>query len=73
MEISAEVSVVRDIQTRELRLFSDPGRCCRPLYIVENQKLAIKKSHIYQLQDKENTDFRWSEKDKSKKALHSSA
>ena len=52
---------MRDIQNRELRLFSDPGRCCRPLFIVEDQKLRIKKSHIYQLQRKEETDFRWSE------------
>ena len=61
VEISAEVSVVRDIQTRELRLFSDPGRCCRPLYIVKDQKLCIKKSHINKLHNKEETDFRWSE------------
>ena len=61
VEISAEVSVVRDIQNRELRLFSDPGRCCRPLFIVQDQKLCIKKSHIYRLQNKEETDFRWSD------------
>ena len=61
VEISAEVSVVRDIQNRELRLFSDPGRCCRPLFIVEDQRLRIRKQHIEQLQNKEETEFRWSE------------
>ena len=37
LEISAEVSLVRDIAAKELRIFSDPGRCCRPIFIVENQ------------------------------------
>jgi len=61
VEISAEVSVVRDIPNRELRLFADAGRCCRPLFIVEQQQLKIRRSHIHKLQEKEKTDFRWSE------------
>jgi len=61
VEISAEVSVVRDIPNRELRLFSDPGRCCRPIFIVENQKLLMRKEHIDKLRDKEETGYRWSE------------
>jgi len=60
-EISAEVSVVRDIAHRELRLFSDPGRCCRPIFIVEDQKLVMNKGHIAKLRNKEETGFRWSE------------
>merc|ERR1740130_2394032 len=61
LEISAEVSVVRDIAARELRLFSDPGRCCRPIFIVEEQKLLLKKEHIRKLRNKEETGFRFSE------------
>jgi len=61
VEISAEVSVVRDIQNRELRLFSDAGRCCRPIFIVKDQKLVLKKEHIAKLRDKEETGYRWSE------------
>jgi len=61
VEISAEVSVIRDIQNRELRLFSDAGRCCRPIFIVEDQKLLIKKKHIEKLRSKEESGFRWSE------------
>jgi len=45
-DISPEVSVVRDIRERELRLYTDAGRVCRPLFIVEKQKLALKKEHI---------------------------
>ena len=56
VEISAEVSVIRDIANRELRLFSDPGRCCRPIFIVEDQKLLIRKQHIMKLRHKEESD-----------------
>ena len=37
---------MRDIAARELRLFSDPGRCCRPIFIVEEQKLLLRKEHV---------------------------
>lgn len=45
-DISPEVSVVRDIRERELRLYTDAGRVCRPLFIVENQQLLIRKRHV---------------------------
>lgn len=57
-DISPEVSVVRDIRERELRLYTDAGRVCRPLFIVENQQLAITKKHINQLNDKDS-DYKW--------------
>ncbi|THH33154.1 hypothetical protein EUX98_g1063 [Antrodiella citrinella] len=50
-DISPEVSVVRDIRERELRLYTDAGRVCRPLFIVEDQQLAIQKKHIKLLND----------------------
>lgn len=45
-DISSEVSVVRDIRERELRLYTDAGRVCRPLFIVENQQLVLQKKHV---------------------------
>jgi DNA-directed RNA polymerase II subunit RPB2 len=33
--ISHEISVVRDIRERELRLLTDAGRVCRPLFIID--------------------------------------
>ncbi|OBZ78747.1 DNA-directed RNA polymerase II subunit RPB2 [Grifola frondosa] len=48
-DISPEVSVVRDIRERELRLYTDAGRVCRPLFIVENQQLLLQKKHIEKL------------------------
>ncbi|WAQ83109.1 hypothetical protein PtA15_3A476 [Puccinia triticina] len=45
-DIEPEVSVMRDVRERELRVFTDGGRVCRPLFIVENQQLLLKKEHI---------------------------
>ncbi len=47
-----EVSVVWDMRDKELRLQSDAGRCCRPLFVVQNQRLKITKQHIRTLQEK---------------------
>jgi len=59
--IHTEVGVVYDIGLKELRLVTDHGRCCRPLYIVEDQKLLIKKGDVIKLQYKEETQFGWSQ------------
>ena len=52
LDIDAEVSIVRDIAESEIRIYTDAGRICRPLFIVdpETQELVIKKSHIARLQ-----------------------
>lgn len=41
MDISTEVGVVHDIRLQELRLYTDYGRCCRPLFIVEQQAIKV--------------------------------
>eukprot|EP01114_Cavostelium_apophysatum_P011874 TRINITY_DN2641_c0_g1_i1.p1 TRINITY_DN2641_c0_g1~~TRINITY_DN2641_c0_g1_i1.p1 ORF type:complete len:1185 (+),score=293.58 TRINITY_DN2641_c0_g1_i1:150-3704(+) len=61
VDVSAEVSIIRDIKSRELRLYTDQGRCCRPLFIVENGEVLIKKGHMKKLQRKELTRFGWTE------------
>jgi len=58
-DFSFEISVVRDIRESELRLYTDAGRCCRPLYIVEKGQLLVKRSHIEELQRKEISGFGW--------------
>ena len=59
---AAQVGIVHDLMLRELRLFTDCGRCCRPLFIVdlEAQRLAVSKDDIALLQDRESTNFGWS-------------
>nr|QIS77014.1 DNA-directed RNA polymerase II subunit [Radulomyces confluens] len=52
-DIPSEVSVVRDIREKELKLYTDAGRVCRPLFIVENQQLQLVKGHMKWLQDKQ--------------------
>lgn len=48
-ELSNEVSIVRDIRDREIRVFSDAGRCLRPLFVVENCRLKLRKSGMRDL------------------------
>ena len=41
VDINTEVGVVHDIRLQELRLYTDFGRCCRPLFIVDQQRLKV--------------------------------
>ena len=51
--IVSEVSIIREIREREIRIYTDAGRICRPLLIVEKSKLLLKKRHIDQLKESE--------------------
>lgn len=44
--IPREISIVRDIYTKEVKFFTDAGRVQRPAFIVENSRLRIKKMTI---------------------------
>lgn len=55
----SQVSMVRDFREKEIRIYTDAGRICRPLLIVENQKLLLKKHHIDQLKEREYNNYRW--------------
>ena len=48
-----DTSIVWDIPENELRIFTDPGRICRPLFIVEQMKLAFQVQHAKRMFDKE--------------------
>lgn len=54
--LSHEVSITYDKTTNEVRIFCDKGRLCRPLLVINNGKLTLKKHHIKKL---ENGDWRW--------------
>eukprot|EP00672_Neobodo_designis_P021100 CAMPEP_0174835664 /NCGR_PEP_ID=MMETSP1114-20130205/5523_1 /TAXON_ID=312471 /ORGANISM="Neobodo designis, Strain CCAP 1951/1" /LENGTH=1190 /DNA_ID=CAMNT_0016069617 /DNA_START=24 /DNA_END=3596 /DNA_ORIENTATION=- len=45
-QLSNEVSIVRDIRDREIRVWSDAGRALRPLFVVENAGLKMRKPHL---------------------------
>nr|KAF6282449.1 hypothetical protein mMyoMyo1_010086 [Myotis myotis] len=57
--IVSEVSIIRDIREREIRIHTDASRICRPLLIVEKQKLLLKKRHIDQLKEREYNNHSW--------------
>ncbi len=46
----SQVGVIYDIPLKELRMFTDYGRASRPLFIVDNQSLLIRKTDIIKLQ-----------------------
>ncbi|KAL8031476.1 hypothetical protein ABFX02_13G027600 [Erythranthe guttata] len=56
VDVNTEVGIIRDIHLRELRLYTDYGRCSRPLFIVEKQELLIKKRDILALQQRESAE-----------------
>lgn len=61
-DISSEVSIVRDIRERELRLYTDAGRVCRPLFIVENQQLLLKREHMNEFINPDRMEpYTWSD------------
>ncbi|URE10601.1 DNA-directed RNA polymerase [Musa troglodytarum] len=49
---SSELGIIQGIRLKELRLYTDSGHCSRPLFIVENQRLLIKKKDILALQQR---------------------
>jgi DNA-directed RNA polymerase II subunit RPB2 len=40
-DISEEVSIVRDIKQREVNIYTDCGRCQRPLFIVGEDRKSV--------------------------------
>lgn len=57
--IVSEVSMIRDIRDREIRIYTDAGRICRPLLIVENGALLLKKKHIDNLKERDYNNYGW--------------
>jgi DNA-directed RNA polymerase II subunit RPB2 len=64
-DVHPEVSIVRDIRERELRIYTDPGRVCRPLFVVEDGELVIEKKHVRWVSQRHtenaNEPFQWSQ------------
>ncbi|XP_050705237.1 DNA-directed RNA polymerase II subunit RPB2-like isoform X3 [Eriocheir sinensis] len=54
-----QVCLVHDNRDREIRIYTDAGRICRPLLVVENGQLLLKKRHIDLLKEREYNNFSW--------------
>ena len=54
LDVSAEMSVVRDVRDKELSLYTDAGRICRSLFVVTpDQNLVLNQGHIEGLHSQE--------------------
>ena len=49
-------SIVFNTDNNEIIVFTDGGRCCRPLHIVENRMVKMTKAHVKRL---ENGTYKW--------------
>ena len=76
--ISFEITIIRDVREREIKIFTDAGRICRPLFVIDNDpksenrgNLVIQTDHLRQLNESREqlslnrTDL--SEEDKNEK------
>jgi len=50
--INIYVSISLNTDMNQINIFTDAGRCCRPLYIVKNNKLLITKEDINNISNK---------------------
>lgn len=44
--LSSEVGVVLDPELQELRMSTEAGRCQRPLFVLRDKRLLLRKKHI---------------------------
>ena len=64
--ISHEVSLVRDVRDREFKIFTDAGRVCRPLFVIDNDpksgnrgNLVLTKEMVQQLEEDKEVGALW--------------
>ncbi|SOS76332.1 DNA-directed RNA polymerase II subunit RPB2, putative [Plasmodium sp. gorilla clade G1] len=61
-DISPEASIVRDVNSKEIKIFTDSGRAMRPLYVVKNvngeNKLKLTKEHVNNIEKYPET-YNW--------------
>ena len=58
--LSKEISIVNDYANKEIKIYTDSGRAQRPLFIVENNQLKIKRSQVLKMtepKDKPEMNF----------------
>ena len=58
-ELNFEVSIVRDIRERELRIYTDGGRVCRPVFVVENGRINLRRHLVQNIYLGDNVGKNW--------------
>ena len=51
--IPKEYSIVRDIDKREIKIYTDGGRVYRAMFIVQDNEILLKKKHVSKIVSKE--------------------
>ena len=52
-QLPKEYSILRDTDKREIKIYTDAGRCLRAMFIVENNELTLRKKHVEKIINKE--------------------
>jgi len=52
-QLPKEYSIVRDIDKREIKIYTDGGRVLRAMFIVENNELNLRKKHVDKIMSRE--------------------
>jgi len=52
-QLPKEYSIMRDIDKREIKIYTDSGRCLRAMFIVEDNELKLRKKHVEKIMSKE--------------------
>lgn len=56
-----EYSIVRDIDKREIKIYTDAGRCLRAMFIVENNELLLRQRHVEKILRKDDKQWNFEE------------
>lgn len=48
-----EYSILRDIDKREIKIYTDAGRVMRAMFIVEDNEIKLRKKHVEKIMSKE--------------------
>lgn len=51
LDLEPEFSISHDLALQEIRIYTDAGRTCRPLFVVEKQNLKLTKEHVKKLKN----------------------
>ena len=52
-QLPKEYSICRDIDKREIKIYTDAGRCLRAMFIVEDNELKLQKQHVEKILKRE--------------------
>lgn len=51
--IPKEYSIIRDIDKKEIKIYTDGGRVQRAMFIVEDNEIKLRKKHVLKIMSKE--------------------